>query len=233
MIRERETILIVDDDSRVLRSLQRLLQISGYRVQTFPSANSILSSPFPSGSCCAIVDMHMPGLTGLELQASLAKKRPGIPVIFITGYGDIPRTVQAMKAGATDFLTKPIEESRLLDAVKRALLQEQQIRLRQQERTNYRNRFDTLTPREKDVCALVVEGKLNKQIAAELGTCEKTVKVHRGRAMKKMQVQSLAELVQIMVKIGGTNPSGPVVKKLPEIAPNLAPASRPLPAIGL
>jgi FixJ family two-component response regulator len=200
-MQNRPTVLIVDDDPGVLQSLQRLLQLNGYHVETFSSATAMLASKPPTGPCCAIVDLKMPGRSGLELQLLLAQTRPGLPVIFITGYGDIPEAVQAIRAGAADFLTKPIEERKLLDAVKRALALEQRLRRQQQERASYLTRFDTLTPREKQVCALVVEGKLNKQIAAELGTCEKTVKVHRGRVMKKMKVESLAELVRVCMKI--------------------------------
>lgn len=200
-MQNRATIIIVDDDPGVLQSLQRLLQLNGYYVQTFSSPTAMLAHKLPNGPSCAIVDLKMPGRSGLDLQLLLAQTRPGLPVIFITGFGDIPEAVQAIRAGAADFLTKPIEERKLLDAVKRALAQEQRLRRQQQERTSYLTRFDTLTPREKQVCALVVEGKLNKQIASELGTCEKTVKVHRGRVMKKMKVESLAELVRVCMKL--------------------------------
>lgn len=196
------TVLIVDDDPRVLQSLQTLLRIRGYQVQTYIFARAILTASIPTDACCAIIDMQMPGLSGFELHALLLRKRPGTPVIFITGYGDIPKAVQAMKAGAVDFLTKPVEERKLLEAVRRALYQDHQARLEQQALAEFRKRFNTLTPREKDVCTRVAEGKLNKQIAAELGTCEKTVKVHRGRVMKKMRVDSVADLVRIMLRIG-------------------------------
>jgi FixJ family two-component response regulator len=153
----------------------------------------------------------MPDLTGMELLSLIVKKRPGLPIVFISGYGDIPQAVNAMRAGATDFLTKPIEEKTLLDVVKQALIQEQKVRRDRREGIVYRSRFDSLSNREKEVCALVVEGRLNKQIAAELGISEKTVKVHRGRVMKKVGVESLAELVRVVVKNGGAG----IVKPAP------------------
>ena len=202
MLPDKQTVLIVDDDGRILNSLRRLLELNGYCVQVFASSNAVLNHPLPSEPCCAILDMQMPGLTGLELLSFLVKKRPGMPIILITGYGDIPQAVKAMKAGALDFLTKPVEEETLLGVIKRALIQEQTFRRDRGETAGCRDRFNTLSPREKEVCTLVFEGRLNKQIAAALGISEKTVKVHRGRVMKKLEVISVADLVRVVVKNG-------------------------------
>ena len=201
---DKPTVLIVDDDPKILASLQRLLELSDYSVRTFTSSSEILGSPLPEGPCCAVIDLQMPKVTGLQLHSLLMKRRPGLPVIFVSGYGDIPKAVHAMRAGAADFLVKPIEEQKLLDVIKRALVQEQQFRIDRDERMTCRNRFNSLTMREREVCGLVARGKLNKQIAAELGISEKTVKVHRGRVMKKMDVQSVAELVRVVVKLDAT-----------------------------
>jgi len=214
-MRNSGMILVVDDDLKLLDSLGRLLRLNGYSVQTFGSSASILSYGLPNSPCCALVDVRMPGFSGVELQSWLARTRPELPVILMTAYGDIPQAVQAIRAGAADFLTKPIEERRLLHAVKRAFAQEQRLRLEQETRVVYEKRFATLSPREKEVCAFVVEGKLNKQIAGELGTCEKTVKVHRGRVMKKMKVQSVAELVKAVLKLRTAAP--PVRTPMPAV----------------
>jgi FixJ family two-component response regulator len=199
---QKPTVLIVDDDPKALEALRHLLEINDYRVETFSSSSALLNSPIEDGvPYCAIVSAQMPRITGLQLQPRLVKKRPGLPLIFLSDDGDISKAVCAMRAGATDFLVKPIEEQKLLDVVKRAFVLEKRIRLEREERVNCRNRFDSLTLREKEVCAFVAQGKLNKQIAAELGICEKTVKVHRGRVMKKMGVESVAELVRVVVKL--------------------------------
>ena len=203
---QKPVVIIVDDDARVLESLGRLLELCGYIVQTFSSSREVLSVPLPTGACCAIIDAQLPKVTGIELQSLLVKKRPGLPVIFISGYGDIPSAVQAMKGGATDFLIKPIEEKVLLDACRRALVQEEQFRRDRLERDISCKRFGSLTVREREVCGRVTEGKLNKQIASELGICEKTVKVHRGRVMRKMNVCSVAELVRAMVRLDRPSP---------------------------
>ena len=198
----KPTVLIVDDDPKALDGLRHLLEINDYRVETFSSSSALLNSTIGDDAAyCAIVNAQMPGITGLQLQSLLVKKRPGLPLIFLSDDGDISEAVCAMRAGATDFLVKPIEEQKLLDVVKRAFVLEKRIRLERGERVICRNRFNSLTLREKEVCAFVAQGKLNKQIAAELGICEKTVKVHRGRVMKKMEVASVAELVRIVVKL--------------------------------
>jgi len=205
---QKPTVLIVDDDPKVLEGFRHLLELNDYRVETFSSSSALLNSPLGDDvPYCAIVNAQMPRITGLQLQSLLVKKRSGLPVIFVSGEGDISKAVCAMRAGATDFLVKPIEGQKLLDVVKRAFVLERRIRLEREERVICRNRFNSLTLREKEVCAFVAQGKLNKQIAAELGICEKTVKVHRGRVMKKMQVASVAELVRIVVKLD-TLPAG-------------------------
>ena len=203
----RPTILIVDDDPAVLTGLEGLLSLYGYHVVTFVSSNAVLEYDFPAGPCCAIVNMQMPGLAGPQIQALLLRRRAGLPVIFLSDRGDVPTAVQAMKCGAADYLTKPIEEKRLLEVLGRVLKQEQQFRGEEEEKAIYQERFNSLTTREKQVCQLVVEGKLNKQIAADLGTCEKTVKVHRGRVMRKMRVGSLAHLVRVVVTLQGETPA--------------------------
>ena len=198
----RGLVLIIDDDAKVLGNLEQLLRFHEYSVKTFSSSTSIVECDFSKSPSCAILDVRMWRLDGAELQSWLARARPGLPFILITAYGDISEAVRAIKSGAVDFLTKPIEERRLLRAVERALAQDQQLRLEREIRALPEKQFASLTPREKEVCALVVDGKLNKQIAADLGTCEKTVKVHRGRVMKKMKVDSLAQLVKVIMMIG-------------------------------
>ena len=203
MNEQKPTVLIVDDDPRILDGFRHLLELNGFRVQTFSSSSALLNNLLEDDvPYCAIVSAQMPRITGLQLQSLLVKKRSGLPVIFVSGEGDISKAVCAMRAGAADFLVKPIEEQKLLDVVKRAFVLEKRSRLEREESVICHNRFNSLTLREKEVCAFVAQGKLNKQIAAELGICEKTVKVHRGRVMRKMEVESVAELVRIVVKLG-------------------------------
>ena len=204
------TVFIVDDDLSVRRSLARLMKSSGYRSETFASAQEFLDTGrHRDGSGCLVLDVRMPGLNGLELQHELARVVPTLPIIFITGHGDIPMSVQAMKEGAVDFLPKPFQSHDLLQAVATALERNAHERMESAERRRIQERVDTLTPREREVMALVVTGMLNKQVAGRLGTTEKTIKVHRSRVMEKMGVESLAELVHAAARVGIPPPRSP------------------------
>ncbi|HTY61663.1 MAG TPA: response regulator [Acidobacteriota bacterium] len=191
-------IHLVDDDPSILRALSRLLRASGYHVEPFGSAEEFLlyRGTFPDSQGCAIVDLKLPGLNGLQLQESLRQQKEPMPVIFLTGHGDIPSSVSAMKCNAVDFLTKPVCADDLLAAVKRALTADAAERDARYRRREILSRYEKLTPREREVLALVVRGLLNKQIAFELGTVERTIKAHRAQIMAKMQVESVAELVR-------------------------------------
>ena len=189
-------VTVVDDDALVLRSLGRLLESRGFAVQTFSSPQEFLERGERSVPGCILMDLSMPGLNGLELQQALTAAQDSRPVVFISGRGSVPSSVEAMKAGAVDFLTKPLDEEKLIGAVQAALAKDLVAQGRRAEHASITGRLATLTIRERQVLGRVVEGKLNKQIAAELGTAEKTIKVHRARMMRKMQVDSLAELVR-------------------------------------
>ena len=189
-------VSVVDDDVLVLRSLGRLFEAAGFAVQTFSSPQDFLERQSRSVPGCIVMDLSMPGLTGLDLQRALAAAADSRPVVFISGHGSVPTSVEAMKAGAVDFLTKPVDEKKLLDTVRAALEKDRAARDKDAERRSITDRLATLTLRERQVLGRVVAGKLNKQIAAELGTAEKTIKVHRARMMRKMQVDSLAGLVR-------------------------------------
>lgn len=202
-------VFVVDDDLSVRKSLHRLLQAAGYVVMTFASAEEFLGHPPPDTAYCVILDVRMPGLDGLALQTRLARRDPVPSLIFITGHGDIPMSVKAMKAGAVDFLAKPFHEREMLQAIEEALARNREGGAAARERAEIRKRLATLTPREREVLEHVIAGQLNKQIAAELGTVEKTVKVHRGRVMRKMQVASLADLVRLSEKAGVKAVPGP------------------------
>ncbi|HEV7476295.1 MAG TPA: response regulator [Burkholderiales bacterium] len=197
-------ISVVDDDALVLRSLDRLLRSAGFAVRTFPSSQAFLADP-EADPGCVVIDLSLPGLGGLELQQALARSADPRPVVFITGRGDIASSVAAMKAGAIDFLVKPFDEQALLTAVRSAVEKDRAARGVREELSLIVGRLAALTPREREVLAGVVEGKLNKQIAAELGTAEKTVKVHRARMMRKMGVASLAGLVRAWTAIRHTD----------------------------
>jgi FixJ family two-component response regulator len=188
-------VRVVDDDASVLKSIGRLLRAAGFAVRTFPSSDEFLQQHDAAAPGCVVLDLSMPGLNGLQLQQALARFESPCPVIFITGNGDVPASVQAMKAGAVDFLLKPFDQAQLLDAVRAAIELDRCSRAERAERSSLGAQVAALTPREREVMAHVVAGRLNKQIAAELGTAEKTVKVHRARVMKKMGVGSVAELV--------------------------------------
>ncbi|HKQ30417.1 MAG TPA: response regulator [Burkholderiales bacterium] len=194
---DRATIFIVDDDQSVCRSLARVLSLQGYGVRCFGSASDFLESACVDRPGCMLVDLCLPGMDGLELQRRVTELTYSIPVVFMSGHGDIPASVRAMKQGATDFLTKPFVEHRLLDAIAIAIEQDRRNRTEHREIERLRARVTRLTPREKQVFSEVVSGKLNKQIAATLGITEKTVKVHRQRVMEKTQARSVAELVRI------------------------------------
>jgi len=194
-------VYIVDDDVSIRKALRRLFQSTGLKVDVFSSAQEFLNFPRPDLPSCLVLDVNMPGLDGLELQEELTSKGIHIPIIFMTGYGNIPMTVKAMKAGAIDFLAKPFENQQLLDIVHEALEKDRQNRLHQYHKEELQNRYDNLTPREREVFTLVVSGMINKQIGMELKISEKTVKVHRARAMKKMNADSLAQLVQFAEKL--------------------------------
>jgi FixJ family two-component response regulator len=198
---------VVEDDPSVRRALGRLLKSAGYRMLAFPSAEEFLRHPLPDGPACAILDVELPGVNGLELQRALAEKEAGLPVVFITGHGDIPMTVQAMKGGAVDFLPKPFNNQDLLAAVQQALARGERARQEAAETAALRARARALSPREREVLALVVGGMLNKQVGHQLGVTEKTVKVHRAQVMHKMGADSLAELVRMAARLGIT-PAG-------------------------
>lgn len=192
-----ERVYVVDDEPAVRKGLWRLLRSAGYEVSTYASAEEFLERLEPDASGCAVLDVAMPGLDGLALQKALSERRLALPVLFLTGRGDIPSSVKAMKAGATDFLTKPVDDRVLFEAIVHALERGRAERVARHRRAEARERVETLTPREREVLEGVAAGRLNKQIAGDLGIAEKTVKVHRARVMEKLGVSSVAELVRI------------------------------------
>lgn len=197
------TVFLIDDDASVRRALARLIKAAGYQLQTFISAREFLDSNLHNdGPSCLVLDVRMPGLSGMDLQRELQTANTTLPIIFITGYGNIPMSVKAMKEGAVDFLPKPVRDADLLRAIEQALARAVRERAYREELEDIRNRLEKLTAREREVMSLVVRGFLNKQIAVELGTVEKTIKVHRARVMQKMQVDSVAELVRVVERAG-------------------------------
>lgn len=194
-------VVVIDDDPSIRSSLKFLLSTVGLQAATFDSADGFLHTNFPDVPSCLVLDVRLPGLSGLDFQRELAARNICIPIIFLTGHGDIPMSVRAMKAGAIEFLTKPFRDQDLLDAVRVALDRDRKRREQETQMADFRRRFDSLTHREQEVVSMVVAGMLNKQIAAELGTAENTVKVHRSRAMEKMHAQSVAELVKMIDKL--------------------------------
>jgi len=188
-------VFVVDDDLSVRRSTERLIRSAGLKVQTFPSAKEFLKHPRIEGPACLVLDVRMPGLSGMDLQRELTQAGIHIPIIFITGHGDIPMSVRAMKAGAVEFLTKPFRSRSLLDAVRAAIERDRSAHKEHQ-------RYEQLTPREREVMALVANGLLNKQVAGELATTERTIKFHRAHIMQKMRAESIADLVRMTEKLG-------------------------------
>jgi len=203
-VKSSRVVFLVDDDFSVRRALTRLIKSAGYDVQAFASAREFLDHRRATDQivACLVLDVRMPGLSGLDLQHELQATNTSLPIIFVTGHGDIPMSVKAMKDGAVDFLPKPVKDSVLLKSIDQALARAELEKGERQELDNLQRGFNSLTSREKEVMSLVVRGLLNKQIAFQLGTVEKTVKVHRARVMEKMKVQSLAELVRIAARLG-------------------------------
>jgi FixJ family two-component response regulator len=194
-------VFVIDDDRMIREGLQSLIRSVGLRVDTFASAQGFLAAKRPDAPACLVLDVRMPGLSGLDLQVKLGEAGAQIPIIFITGHGDIPMSVRAMKEGAHEFLTKPVRGQDLLDAIQKAIASDRELRKGRLELTEVRTRFDSLTPREKEVLDLVVAGLLNKQIADRLGMSELTVKTHRAHVMEKTQAESLAHLVRMSEKL--------------------------------
>jgi len=219
VIETQPIVFVVDDDASVRRSTERLVRSLGFGVQTFASAKEFLDQARVPGPACLVLDVHLPGLGGLDLQAELTRAGVRIPIIFMTGRGSIPMTVRAMKAGAVEFLTKPVRSRDLLDAVRAAIERDRAAQRTKAEAEALRERYERLTPREREVLALVVAGQLNKQIAGELATSERTVKFHRAHVMEKMAAASLAELVQMAGQLGLAPESGPVPKDSPRPVP--------------
>jgi FixJ family two-component response regulator len=195
------TVFVIDDDQAIQHALKNLLDSVGLRAETYASTQEFLKRNRTDVCGCLVLDVRLPGRSGLDFQQELAAAQIDIPIIFITGHGDIPMTVQAMKAGAVDFLTKPFREQDLLDAIQKALQRDRQRRQQEMEVMELRNRFELLTPREREVMMMVIEGLLNKQIAAQLGTSETTAKIHRGQVMRKMQADSLPDLVRMAERL--------------------------------
>jgi FixJ family two-component response regulator len=198
----RGVVYVIDDDFSMRESLRSLFGSVGLRVETFGAAPEFFEKKLPDAAICLVVDVRLPGLSGLDFQAELSKANIDVPIIFITGHGDIAMTVKAMKAGAVEFLAKPFRDQDLLDAVKLALEKDEAKRGRREVSAVVRSRFESLTPREQEVMSLVTAGLMNKQVAAEMGVSEITVKVHRGNVMRKMKANSLADLVMIADMLG-------------------------------
>jgi FixJ family two-component response regulator len=211
-------VFVVDDDASIRAALSSLIRSVGLQVETFATARELLERPQADEPSCLVLDVMLPGSSGLDLPEALSRLASPMPVIFITGHGTIPMSVRAMKAGAIEFLTKPVRDEDLLDAIQHALARDREARRQRHQLAVVRQRYEKLTPRERDVLALVITGRLNKQIAAELGTAEQTIKVHRARIMQKLEVGSVAELVHLSERVAGQPwatgaPEGAVVRK--------------------
>jgi len=220
------TVFVVDDDPTMRKALARLCQSAGIRARMFASARELLDSPAPESPACIVLDVQMPGLSGLDLQKELAAHDIRTPIVFITGHGDIPMSVQAMRAGAMDFLTKPFHDKDLIEVIREALKKDVRLTSARAERETILRRMQALTPRERQVFDLVIQGLLNKQIGGLLGASEETIKVHRRRVMEKMQVPSVAELVQVAVKADALKPWDTPLRSRDSI-PDGQPASPP------
>ncbi len=207
MIAQDPVVYVVDDDPSVGKALERLVRSAGYRVRTFISPLDFLDCVRCEAPACLILDVNMPALDGLELQEHMAEKQISLPIVFISGYGTVPISVKAMKAGAVDFLQKPFTDTELLSAISRGIEADRRARHEREQQKELLDRMASLTPREREVFRLVIAGRLNKQIAFELGTVEKTVKVHRARVMAKMGAQSVADLVRFADRLGIHSPS--------------------------
>ena len=202
-------VFVVDDDPSVRSAIKRLIGSMGLQVELFGAAQEFLASKLPNVPSCLVLDIRLPGISGLGLQRQLVEANVQIPIIFITSHGDVPMTVRAMKAGAVEFLSKPFHDQDLLDAIHLALEKDRGRRQQEAELTALRERFESLSPREREVVAMVVSGMLNKQIAAQIGTAENTVKIHRSRAMEKMQANSLADLVKMIQRLQVSHSKSP------------------------
>jgi FixJ family two-component response regulator len=201
------TVHVVDDDAGMRKALGRILEAAGYGVKTYASAGEFLIAEKTDGPVCLLLDVRMPGPSGLELQTALARQGEALPVVFLTGHGDIPMTVRALKTGAVDFLTKPVDKQTLLSAIEAALAQNAALRVERDEIASLQARYEALSPREREVFAQVVTGKLNKQIAGDIGAAERTVKAHRAKVMEKMQAGSVADLVRMAGRLGTPVPT--------------------------